>query len=460
MNISIILAAGEGTRMKSNLSKVLHPVCGKPILEYVIKASKGAAVEKNIVIVGHSGDEVREYFKEEPIIFETQPIGDEHPYGTGFAVMQGIDYIEDDSTVVILYGDTPLIREETINKFMKYHNEKGLQATVLTAILEDPTGYGRIVREENGDILKIVEQRDASMDEIRINEINSGIYCFDGKLLKHALGKINNNNSQNEYYVTDVIGILKDEGHKVGAYIIDDPNEIHGVNSKVQLAFSEKIMRNRINEFHMDNGVTIIDPDNTYIEDGVKIGSDATIYPGVILEGKTEIGRSCIIRNGSRIINSIISRGVEIESSTIRESFVGESSTIGPYAQLRPGSNLGKDVKIGNFVEVKNATLGDGTKAGHLSYIGDAEVGNDVNIGCGVVFVNYNGREKFVTTVGDNSFIGSNSNLIAPLNVQPWGYIAAGSTITKEVKNGALSIARPPQVDIEGWVERKGYNKK
>lgn len=459
MNISIILAAGEGTRMRSKLSKVLHPVCGKPILEYVIKASNGAAIEKNIVIVGHSGDEVREYFKDEPIIFETQPIGDEHPYGTGFAVIQGIDYIEDHSTVVILYGDTPLIREETINEFMKYHNENKLQATVLTAILDDPTGYGRIVREENGDILKIVEQRDASMDELEINEINSGIYCFDGKLLKYALGKINNNNAQNEYYVTDVIGILKEEGHKVGAYIINDSDEIHGVNSRVQLAFSEKIMRRRINEFHMENGVTIIDPDNTYIEDGVGIGRDTIIYPGVILEGNTKIDENCIIRNGSRIVNSIISKGVEIESSIVRDSFVGESSCIGPYAQLRPNSKLGNNVKIGNFVEVKNSSLGDGTKAGHLSYIGDAKVGNHVNIGCGVVFVNYNGREKFVTTVGDNCFIGSNSNLVAPLNVQSWGYIAAGSTITKEVKNGTLSIARAPQIDKDGWVEKKGYKK-
>lgn len=457
MNISIILAAGEGTRMKSKLSKVLHPVCGRPILEYVIKASKGAVVEKNIVIVGHSGDMVREHFKDESIIFETQPIGEEYPYGTGFAVMQGIDYIEDDSTVIILYGDTPLITEGTINKLMKYHNENKLQATVLTAILDDPTGYGRIIRESHGDILKIVEQRDASPAEIEIKEINSGIYCFDGRLLKHALGKINNNNAQKEYYITDVIGILKDEKHKVGAYIIEDPNEIHGVNSRVQLASSEEVMRRRINEFHMENGVTIIDPDNTYIEDEVKIGSDTTIYPGVTLEGSTEIGEDCIIRQNTRIVNSIIKAGVEIESSTIRDSFVGESSCIGPYAQLRPSSNLGRNVRIGNFVEVKNSTIGDGTKAGHLSYIGDAEVGKNVNIGCGVVFVNYNGREKFVTTVGDNSFIGSNSNLVAPLNVESWGYIAAGSTITEKVTKGTLSIARASQVNKEGWVEKKGY---
>lgn len=459
MNISVILAAGEGTRMKSKLSKVLHNVCGKPILEYVINASKGAAVEKNIVVVGHSGDMVREFFKEEPIIFKTQPIGEGVPYGTGFAVMQAMDHIEDESTVVILYGDTPLITESTISKLINYHKENHFKATVLTAILDDPTGYGRIIRETTGSILKIVEQKDASEEEVKIKEINSGIYCFDGKLLKYALGKINNNNAQNEYYVTDVIGILKEEGHKVGAYVIEDSTEIHGVNSRVQLAFSEEVMRKRINERHMLNGVTIISPDNTYIEAGVKIGRDTIIYPGASLEGNTEIGEDCIIRNNSRIINSIVHDGVSIESSTIEDSIVGENAHIGPYARLRPNSNIGRNVKIGNFVEVKNSTLGDNTKASHLSYIGDADVGYNVNIGCGVVFVNYNGKEKFRTTVGDNAFVGSNSNLVAPVNVEPWGYIAAGSTITKEVPEGTLSIARAQQKNIEGWVERKGYKK-
>lgn len=459
MNISVILAAGEGTRMKSKLSKVLHKVCGKPILDYVINASKGAAVEKNVVVVGHSGDMVREHFKDEPIIFKTQPIGEGVPYGTGFAVMQAIDHIEDNSTVIILYGDTPLITELTISKLINYHNQNQFKATVLTAILDDPTGYGRIIRENTGDILKIVEQKDASEEEKKINEINSGIYCFDGKLLKYALGKIDNNNAQNEYYVTDVIGILKEEGHKVGAYIIEDSTEIHGVNSRVQLAFSEEVMRRRINEEHMVNGVTIINPENTYIEDGVKIGRDTVIYPGVSIEGKTEIGEDCIIRNNSRIVNSIIHDGVSIESSTIEDSIVGENTHIGPYARLRPNSKIGEHCKIGNFVEVKNSTLKDNTKASHLSYIGDADVGNNVNIGCGVVFVNYNGKDKFRTSVGDNGFIGSNSNLVAPVNVEPWGYVAAGSTITKEVPKGALSIARAEQKNVEGWVERKGFIK-
>jgi bifunctional UDP-N-acetylglucosamine pyrophosphorylase/glucosamine-1-phosphate N-acetyltransferase len=459
MNISIILAAGEGTRMKSKLSKVLHKVCGKPILEYVIKASRGAGTEKNVVVVGHGGDMVKEYFKDDSIVFKDQPIGEDVPYGTGFALMQAVDHIEDNSTVIILYGDTPLITELTINKLINYHKENEFQATVLTAILDNPTGYGRIIREDAGDILKIVEEKDALDEEKKVKEINSGIYCFNGKLLKDALSKIDNNNAQNEYYATDVIGILKKEGYRVGAYVIEDSIEIHGVNSRIQLAFTEEIMRKRINEYHMVNGVTIINPENTYIEDGVQIGRDTVIYPGVSLEGNTEIGEDCIIRNNSRIINSIINNEVSIESSTIEDSIVGENTHIGPHAHLRPNSNIGKNVKIGNFVEVKNSTLKDNAKASHLSYIGDADVGYNVNIGCGVVFVNYNGKEKFRTTVGDNAFIGSNANLVAPVNVEPWGFVAAGSTITKEVPEGALSIARAEQKNIEGWIEKKGYKK-
>ena len=456
MNISIILAAGEGTRMKSKTSKVLHNVCGKPILEYVINASKDANVEKNIVIVGHGGESIKDYFKDEPITFRTQPIGDHVPYGTGFAVKQAIDLIEDESTVIILYGDTPLIQTDTVNKLMKYHKEEKNHGTVLTAILEDATGYGRIIREDKGNISRIVEHKDASPEQLIIKEINSGIYCFDGKLLKLALEQIDNNNAQGEYYVTDVISILKEDGYKVGAYIIEDPIEIHGVNSRVQLAFSEEIMRARTNEKFMIDGVTIIDPQNTYIEYGVEIGRDTIIYPGVTIQGNTKIGENCIIRSHTRIKNSIIHDEVQIESSLIEDSIVEEKSCIGPNAHLRPKSHIGKNVKIGNFVEVKNAYIGNDSKAGHLSYIGDATVGEHVNIGCGVIFVNYDGKDKFHTNIGDRAFIGSNTNLVAPLEIKRGAFIAAGSTITKDVEEGSLAIARAQQRDILGWVERKG----
>lgn len=457
MNISIILAAGEGTRMKSKTPKVLHKICGKPILQYVINASKGANVDENYCIVGHGGEEVKEQIKDSNIVFKTQPIGEEFPYGTGYAVMQALDYIKDDSTVVILYGDTPLITDKTIKNLIKYHKENGYDGTVLTAFLDNPTGYGRIIRDEKNHILKIVEHKDANEEEVKINEINSGIYCFDGKLLKYALGKIDNNNAQGEYYVTDVITILREENHKVGAYVIQDPVEIHGINSKVQLAFCEKIMRKRINERYMDEGITIINPENTYIENDVIIGKDSIIYPGAILVGDTVIGEDCIIGENSRIENSNIGNRVEIYSSTISESKIDDDCHIGPYAHLRPNSHLCKNVKIGNFVEVKNSTIGDNSKAGHLAYIGDADVGKGVNIGCGAIFVNYNGDSKFRSIVEDDAFIGSNSNLVAPVIVRKRGYIAAGSTITDEVEEGSLSIARARQVNKSNWVNNKNH---
>ncbi len=459
MDISIILAAGEGTRMKSNTPKVLHKICGKALLDYVIEASKSAGVKENYVIVGHGGDKVREYFKDTDVIFRNQPIGEEYPYGTGYAVMQAIDSIEDDSNVVILYGDTPLITGDTIKQLLDYHKNMGNHATVLTAHVEEPTGYGRIVRDENNRILKIVEHKDANEEELNIKEINSGIYCFKGKELKYALGKIDNNNSQGEYYITDVIKILKDEGYRVDAYKLEDSTEIYGINSRVQLAFCDRLMRNRINRFHMENGVTIINPENTYIEAEVKIGRDSIIYPGVFLKGKTVIGEECVIRENTVVEDSQIGNNVIIISSTIEESTVGDGCRIGPYAHLRPNSHLGKNLRIGNFVEVKNSTVGDNSKAGHLAYIGDADVGKNVNIGCGVVFVNYDGKNKHRTVVEDNAFIGSNANLVAPVVVKEHGYVAAGSTITEEVEEGTLAIARAKQVNKRGWVNKMNLKK-
>lgn len=460
MDISIILAAGEGTRMKSKIPKVLHKVCGKPILEYVVDASRGAGIGKNVVIVGHGGDAIKKYFKEETIIFKDQPLGKDAPYGTGFAVMQGIEEIKDEDTVVILCGDTPLITKKSIGLLLDYHKSKDLYGTVLTTLLDDSTGYGRIKRDADGKVSGIVEEKDATELEKEIKEINSGVFCFNGKVLRSFLKRLDNDNAQNEYYITDIIGILREEGYSLGAFIIGDRNEIHGVNSREQLSFSEKLMKERINNFHMGEGVTIIDPENTYIGGDVKIGRDTVIYPGAFLEGNTNIGEDCIIRGNTRVFDSNIDDFVKIESSVIEESIVETGASVGPNAHLRPNSHIGKNVHIGNFVEIKNARIGANSKAGHLAYIGDAIVGENVNIGCGVIFANYNGKEKFQTIVGDNSFIGSNSNLVAPVKINDWGYIAAGSTITKEVEEGALSIERATQVNIEGWVERKGLKNK
>ena len=459
MNIGIILAAGEGTRMKSRHPKVLHKISGKPLLSYVLDQAQKAEIGKNVVIVGHGKEAVMESITGENIIYEEQPVHQGAPYGTGYAVMQGMKHVGDEDKVVILCGDTPLITAGTLTELMEYHDSHKNKATVLTTILEDPTGYGRIVRKEEGSLQAIVEHKDATDEQREIGEINSGIYCFSGRELKLGLDGIDNDNSQNEYYLTDVISVLVKGGFKVGAYMIKDSSQIHGINSRVQLAQADDIIRERINIGHMENGVTLINPRDTYIESSVVIGRDTIIYPGVVLEGETVIGEDCVIRGATRIVDSIIGDKVSIESTLIEKSRVGNGCKIGPYAHLRPDSDLGQNVKIGNFVEIKKATMGDDSKASHLSYVGDAQVGSGVNIGCGVVFVNYDGERKFKSTIGDNAFIGSNSNLIAPVKVDDWGYVAAGSTITDNVGEGELSIARARQVNKAGWVEKKGLKK-
>lgn len=459
MNIGIVLAAGEGTRMKSKKPKVLHSICGKPLISHVLDAAFGAGVDKNVVIIGHGKEEVRDCVKGEKIDFAEQAIYDGAPYGTGYAVMQAVDYINDEDHVVILCGDTPLIESKTINDLIEFHKREKNHATVLTAKLENPSGYGRIVKKGNGEIKKIVEQKDANESEKTIKEINSGFYCFSGKELKFGLERITNDNLQNEYYLTDIIEVLSNEGYNVKALTFEDPSQLYGINSRAQLAQAEEIMRKRINRGHMENGVTFINPDSTYIDPEVKVGKDTIIYPNVYLEKNTVIGEDCIIRSNTRIVDSIIDDNVEIEASLIENSLVGNACHIGPFAHLRPHAKLGKNVKIGNFVEVKKSTIKDNSKAGHLAYIGDADIGESVNIGCGVIFVNYNGQIKARSLVGDNAFIGSNSNIVAPVEVAKWGYIAAGSTITKDVGEGDLSIGRAQQVNMPGWVERKGLKK-
>lgn len=451
MFTSVILAAGMGTRMKSKMPKVLHKVCGKPLSKWVIDASKAAGADKVCAVVGHKAETVKEVLGD-VCEFALQA----EQKGTGHAVMQAIDVIKNSKgEVVILNGDTPLITAETINKAIEYHKNNGNQATVITAILDDATGYGRIVRDNDGSVLKIVEQKDASEEEKKINEVNSGMYVFDAQSLVYALDKITPNNAQGEYYLTDTLEILLSAGKKIGGYAISDNDEIRGINDRVQLNEAEKIMQKRINEYHMRNGVTMRNPESVYIEDGVEIGNDTEICQNVTIKSGTKIGSDCVIGSGSMLDRAVIHDGVDVLSSVILESEVDEGTHVGPFAYIRPNCHVGKEVKVGDFVELKNSNIDDGTKISHLTYIGDSDVGKRVNFGCGTVMCNYDGKKKYRTTIGDDCFVGCNTNFVSPINVGDGVYIAAGSTITEDIPENSLSIARARQVNKEGWKDKR-----
>lgn len=451
MFTSVILAAGMGTRMKSKMPKVLHKVCGNPLSKWVIDASKAAGADKVCAVVGHKAETVKEVLGD-VCEFALQA----EQKGTGHAVMQAIDVIKNSKgEVVILNGDTPLITAETINKAIEYHKNNGNQATVITAILDDATGYGRIVRDNDGSVLKIVEQKDASEEEKKINEVNSGMYVFDAQSLVYALDKITPNNAQGEYYLTDTLEILLSAGKKIGGYAISDNDEIRGINDRVQLNEAEKIMQKRINEYHMRNGVTMRNPESVYIEDGVEIGNDTEICQNVTIKSGTKIGSDCVIGSGSMLNRAVIHDGVDVLSSVILESEVDEGTHVGPFAYIRPNCHVGKEVKVGDFVELKNSNIDDGTKISHLTYIGDSDVGKRVNFGCGTVTCNYDGKKKYRTTIGDDCFVGCNTNFVSPINVGDGVYIAAGSTITEDIPENSLSIARARQVNKEGWKDKR-----
>lgn len=453
---ALILAAGQGKRIKSDIPKVLHKVCGKEMVNHVIDNMRGADIKDVNVIIGKGAEKVKEGTKDRNVTYSFQ----EKQLGTGDAVKSARAFLEGKSGVVLVFtGDAPLTKIETIHRLVNEHIDNNNSATLLSAFVDDPTGYGRIIRDEStNEVLRIVEHKDCNEVEIKVNEMNAGMYCFDIKELLKSLDKLTNNNVQQEYYLTDVIGILKNNNKKVGAVVTDYEDTI-GVNSRVQLAQAEELLRQRINLFHLENGVTLIDPKTTYIGIDVEIGKDTIIYPNNIIEGNTKIEERCVILQNSRIVNSIIKSGAEIQSSVILDSVIGENTTVGPFAYIRPESIIGNNVRIGDFVEVKKSKIGNETKVSHLTYIGDAEVGSNCNFGCGTVVVNYDGKEKNKTIIGNNSFIGCNTNLISPVEVGDNTYIAAGSTITSEVKEGELAIARARQRNIEGWVEKKGLMK-
>ncbi|MBW9156249.1 MULTISPECIES: bifunctional UDP-N-acetylglucosamine diphosphorylase/glucosamine-1-phosphate N-acetyltransferase GlmU [Clostridium] len=452
---AIVLAAGEGKRMNSNTPKMLHKVCGKEMINHVIDTIRSADIETIDVVIGRGAEKVKKATEDRKISYSVQ----EEQLGTGHAVMCAKEFLGGHKgTVAIFVGDGPLITETTVRELLDYHEKGKFKATILTSTMNDPGKYGRIIRSHIGEVEKIVEFKDCNPYELAVKEINSGMYCFNIEELLSSLDKLNNNNAQREYYLTDVIGILKGQGFKVGAF--DVPiEEITAVNSKVELADAELIMKARINRKHMENGVTIMDPNNTYIDWSVIIGKDTIIYPGNILQGTTIIKENCVLYQNNRIVDSIIQNGVSVQSSVIIESQVGEETTVGPYAYIRPESIIGKHARIGDFVEIKKSTIGDNTKVSHLTYIGDAEVGSGCNFGCGTVVVNYDGKSKFKTIIGNNTFIGCNANLVSPVKINDNAYIAAGSTITNEVPKNALAIARARQVNIENWVVRKGHSK-
>ncbi|MGG3279026.1 bifunctional UDP-N-acetylglucosamine diphosphorylase/glucosamine-1-phosphate N-acetyltransferase GlmU [Paenibacillus solani] len=447
---AIVLAAGQGKRMKSKLYKVLHPVCGKPMVGHVLQTVQQVNCERSVVVVGHGAEKVRAYLQD-----AAEYVLQEQQLGTGHAVKQAKELLgaEEGSTIVIC-GDTPLVTSETLENLLKLHESSRAAATVLTAHMDNPKGYGRVIRGEDGSVLRIVEQKDCSPEEDAVTEINTGTYCFDNKKLFAALDSVTNQNAQQEYYLTDCIGILKQAGETVLAYQTDDYAESIGVNDRHALSEAEGFMRDRINRMHMLNGVTIIDPASTYIGADVTIGSDTILYPGTVLKGNTVIGEDCVIGPGSDIEDSVIADGASVKHSVLSSAEVGSRTTVGPFAYLRPGAKLGEDVKVGDFVEVKNATIDNGSKVSHLSYVGDAKVGKNVNIGCGAITVNYDGYNKYVTEIEDDAFIGSNVNLIAPVKVGKGAFVVAGSTITHSISDNDLAIARQRQENKPGYAEK------
>lgn len=447
---AVVLAAGQGTRMKSKLYKVLHPVCGKPMVQHVVDQLNTLQLNELITVVGFGAEKVQDQLgKDSHYVVQKEQLG------TGHAVLQAEDILADkEGTTVVVCGDTPLLTSETLQKLLDHHDREQAKATILTAHAEDPTGYGRVIRGGNGQVERIVEQKDASDEEQAIQEINTGTYCFDNQALFQALQNVSNDNVQGEYYLPDVIEILKSDSETISAYQTPDFSESLGVNDRVALSKAEILMKERINERHMRAGVSIIDPTNTYIGPDVKIGQDVIVYPGSVLEGETIIEEDAVIGPHSTIKDCFVGKETVIKQSVATDSRIGKRVQVGPFAHIRPASSLGDDVKVGNFVEVKKATFGDGSKASHLSYIGDAKVGNGVNIGCGTITVNYDGQNKHLTTIEDDAFIGCNSNLIAPVKVGKGAYVAAGSTINEDVPAEALSIARSRQTNKEGYAAK------
>jgi bifunctional UDP-N-acetylglucosamine pyrophosphorylase/glucosamine-1-phosphate N-acetyltransferase len=454
----VILAAGKGTRMKSALPKVLHKAGELPLIGHVLRTAAALNPASTTLIVGHQAETVRAALRERlGLTFAAQ----EPQLGTGHALLQAEPALRGQSgTVVLLSGDVPLLRPATLDALVRAHHDSGAAATVLTAVVDDPHGYGRIVRDASGRITAIVEHKDASAEQRAIAEINSGIYAFDLAPLFGALADVGAANAQGEYYLPDLVSIYRSRGLGVETVVADDPREILGVNSRKELADVTSLLQARINATLMESGVTIVDPATAYIGPDVTVGADTTIHPNVHLEGRTTIGSGCVLQSGVRVVDSEIGDQVTINNfCVIVESRVARGAKIGPFAHVRPQSDVGEEAHIGNFVELKKTRLGRGSKANHLAYLGDATIGEKVNVGAGTITCNYDGVAKHPTVIEDGAFIGSDSQLIAPVRVGKGAYVAAGSSITADVPEGALAISRGRQTNKTGWVSRKGRAK-
>lgn len=451
---AVILAAGKGTRMKSDLVKVLHPLEGRPMVSWAVEAARGAGASKIVLVVGHQAERVREYFADAP---DVACAVQEEQLGTGHAIARALpSLIGFAGRVLILCGDVPLVATATLKSMLERHRESHAVVTILTAHAADPHGYGRIVKDVSGHVRRIVEEKDATEAERRITEINSGIYCVESDFLTAAVPNIRNDNAQNEFYLTDIVGQAAELGLLCYSFPVGDPAEVMGVNDRVQLARAAAIVRQRVNDALMLDGVTLIDPANTYIEQSVGIGRDTVIYPNVRIVGATVIGAGCVIEPGVMIRGCKIGDRAQIKAgSVLCDSVIGNDVAVGPMAHLRPGSELADHVKIGNFVETKNALIGHGSKASHLTYLGDAVIGGNVNVGCGTITCNYDGVHKHQTVIEDDVFVGSDVQLVAPVKIGRNSLIAAGTTVTKDVPPDSLAIARTPQVNKEGWKLRK-----
>jgi bifunctional UDP-N-acetylglucosamine pyrophosphorylase/glucosamine-1-phosphate N-acetyltransferase len=440
----LILAAGKGTRMKSDLVKVLHPVAGSPMLSYSLDLSRSLKPSRLIVVVGFQADLVQERFKAEGISFAIQ----KEQLGTGHAVLAARPVLQHfHGMVLILSGDVPLLTEGTIKSFLQSHQERQVTLSVMTVELENPRGYGRVFRNADGSLLRITEDKDLTAGEEKVREINTGIYCVEADFLFSALSHVTPQNAQKEYYLTDIVAQASAEKKKVFPFLVEDSLEVMGINTRVELAKANQMMKKKIAEQHMLDGVTLIDPETTYIDREVKIGRDSVVYPNCYLLGKTSLGIACLVEPGCKLTDTQVGNQVAIKvSSVITESILEDRVEVGPFAHLRPQSVLREGSKIGNFVEVKKSVIGKGTKANHLSYIGDATLGEKINVGAGTITCNYDGKKKHRTIIEDGVFIGSNTALVAPIKVERNAVIGAGSTITKEVPADTLAVARGKQV--------------